>query len=763
MAHGCAAVAVLVAGSPASNAAVPEAPRVEVSFRLEGFLAARDDLSGALRLTPRNGAAEAVAVPLRAGVAPQASLPSGSRWLVTAEIPGLWARPASLILLPDAEPPVHGIELWPAAEIRGRLRLAKAGARLPSEVTLTLGSPPGPVQGRRVPQTVASCGLDAEGRFACPVPATSLDLGLAAEGFAPHHLWGLDLPAGSRRDLGTLELRPGASVAGWVESESGQPLPAESRVALELLQGPGGGDPALRVRLQDARLEARLAPGGFFQLTGVPPGAYSLTAETPGFAPASVAPLEVWQGKETLLREPLRLSRPFAVEVEIRPALDWTGKPWHLRAHWASPTLLRYGEPLFDDAVDESGRARLRGLAPGRLWLQVHDATGNLMASLLDHPMPGPEAADVEIAIEQIFVSGSLLLGEEPLAGRLFWGGKHGAPSFEAEADEEGRFSAVLPQAGSWPVEVEAEEPRLAARTRVRVEPDRHGAAKVEVRLPDTRVFGRVVDEQGGPVEGARVSATPEGEWVMADTGPDGAFEIRALPPGRVVVAASRRRQVDDESSPAVHSVVVEGQTLGPLELRLEGSRPVTGWLESDRGPVVGASLRFRASDPPGGGSAQARSDLDGAFTARLPKRARRASVVVSAPGHALRAYEVLTDGTPLRFQVPLAGGTLRVALPPDVEALAERGQTVGVFQNGVHIPRQVLWEWARGHGWQTLEPREMVVPNLAAGEYQACLLPGLFDAAELLPFLAGQQPGCVTGTLLADGELRLVLPDTSP
>lgn len=760
MAHGCAAVAVLVAGSPAAHATLPEAPRVEVSFRFEGLPAARADLAGALQLTPKNGAAEAVVVPVRTGVALQASLPAGSRWRVTAEIPGLWARPAPLVLVPGTEPPVHAIELWQAAEIRGRLRLVKPGARLPPALKLTLGSPPGPVQGRRVTQTVVSCGLDAEGRFACSVPATRLDLGLAAEGFAPHHLWGLDLPAGSVRDLGTLELRLGASVAGWVESGDGEPLPRESRVVLEVLQGIGG-DPALQVRLQDARLEAPLAPGGFFQLTGVPPGAYSLTAEAPGFAPASVAPLEVWQGKETLLRNALRLARPFAVEVEVRPALDWTGKPWHLRAHWASPTLLRYGDPVFDGAVDEAGHALLRGLGPGRLLLQVHDAAGNLTASLLDHPVPGPEAASVEIAIEHVFVSGTLLLGDEPLAGRLFWGGKHGAPSFEAEADEEGRFSAVLPQAGSWPVEVEAEEPRLAARTRVRVEPDRHGAAEVEVRLPDTRVFGRVVDEQGGPVEGARVSATPEGEWVMTDTGADGAFELRALPAGRVVLAASRRRQADDESSPAVQAVLVEGQTLGPLELRLEGSRPVTGWLESDRGPVVGASLRLRPTDPPGGGSAQARSDLDGAFTARLPRRARRASVVVSAPGHALRAYEVLTDGTPLRFQVPLAGGTLRVLLPPDVEALADRGLAVAVFQNGVHIPRHVLWEWARGHGWQALEPREMVVPNLAAGEYQACLLPGLFDAAELVPFLTGQQRGCVAGTLLEGAELRLVVPVT--
>jgi hypothetical protein len=57
------------------------------------------------------------------------------------------------------------------------------------------------------------------------VPAATFDFVLSAEGFIPQYRWGLKVLAGKTTDLGTVELKRGASVAGWVEVEGDRSTP----------------------------------------------------------------------------------------------------------------------------------------------------------------------------------------------------------------------------------------------------------------------------------------------------------------------------------------------------------------------------------------------------------------------------------------------------------------------------------------------------------------------------------------------------------
>jgi uncharacterized GH25 family protein len=78
------------------------------------------------------------------------------------------------------------------------------------------------------------------------------------------------------------------------------------------------------------------------------------------------------------------------------------------------------------------------------------------------------------------------------------------------ESDDEGRFHGILPREGPWRIEVQAAEPAFSTWARAEVDAGRAGKATLDIRLPDTRIFGHVVDEQGKPVARADVIVQAE-------------------------------------------------------------------------------------------------------------------------------------------------------------------------------------------------------------------------------------------------------------
>jgi hypothetical protein len=179
-----------------------------------------------------------------------------------------------------------------------------------------------------------------------------------------------------------------------------------------------------------------------------------------------------------------------------------------------------------------------------------------------------PEDGERKIEIDLVMVSGRVRLGDEPLAATLWFGGRHGVPQVTFESGEDGTFQGILPRDGQWLLEIEALEPRIQSHAKVEVRPDRHGRAEVEIAVPDTLLFGKVVDDQGKPANHADLLVGDEIDSLHLTAGDDGAFEFRALPPGIVLLSARRASPEGLASSDRVLVPLAEDTPTGPIELR---------------------------------------------------------------------------------------------------------------------------------------------------------------------------------------------------
>jgi hypothetical protein len=165
-------------------------------------------------------------------------------------------------------------------------------------------------------------------------------------------------------------------------------------------------------------------------------------------------------------------------------------------------------------------------------------------------------------------------------------------------------------------------------------------------------VAGRVLDEKGAPVAGARVAVSPQ-IGVFAQTDGAGAFTL-ALPPGSYTLTASAAGR-----SPATATVNVAGSAAPPpVELRLAGAGGALDGLAQDSAhrPLARASVRaFAAQAHTGAPLAVAMTDAGGHFKlARLPAGALWIEVD-RAPYPMTGAAAAV--GTTLEVVVPVPGG----------------------------------------------------------------------------------------------------------
>jgi hypothetical protein len=429
--------------------------------------------------------------------------PAVSSWQVQPSAPGLYC-PERVLLRPEPGAPPLALVCYATAHVVARV-VSPADARPPAELVARFQPVPHRAGVQPVPEGAAACPVRG-GRWACDVPAGLADLRLKGEGLIPLYFWGVDLRAAASKDLGTLRLRRGASVAGWLVTETGQPAAAGSRVELAVqsaaqpwLQADGGR------RLGVLASAARANDRGFFQLEGIRPGSYVLTASGPGYAPVRRAPIVVHEGLQSEILEPLVLGPPLRLAVLLDPPLDPYGQPWRLELTERDALV---AAPHRGRATPE-GRWEQAGLAPGTYDLMV-TGSGLLQGSRwVDQQLVlSRDSEPVEITVPVVEVDGTVTLGREPLAATAWFGGRHGATRVRFDADAKGRFHGFLPRTGSWLVD--AAEPKLAASlpaVEVSV-PSGQRQATVTLAVPNTLVSGLVVDPQGNPVAAATVSAT---------------------------------------------------------------------------------------------------------------------------------------------------------------------------------------------------------------------------------------------------------------
>ena len=213
MRHSFKALAALALTLPAWTGLWATPVRFQIEPAVPG-----EPISGpvTLRLLPQSPGLEPLTLSLTPPDDQVVDIPANTVWQVVTESPGLWSAPRMIAPTSVDIEQLVSLRLFPAAAATGRLQ-PNPGQPAPAVLDLRLEASPRPLEGPRPASTSVQCPVQ-DGRFRCKVPAGTLDLRLRPGSFLPSYLWDLTFHPSEEKDLGTLPLRPGTSVVGWVRS-----------------------------------------------------------------------------------------------------------------------------------------------------------------------------------------------------------------------------------------------------------------------------------------------------------------------------------------------------------------------------------------------------------------------------------------------------------------------------------------------------------------------------------------------------------------
>lgn len=679
-------------------------------------------------------------------------------WRAQLESTKFWSEPQWVRSgeTPKREPePCIQVKVYPVARLSGRIE----GDPLPNgrfEVRFS-GSPAEPAAAR-VPRGQVTCPVDSERRFSCAVPAGRVNLRLHTSGFIPFYSWDLSLEAAKPHDLGVMSWQKGASVVGWIELARGERVPGKT--VLELSPQVEGGESGWeQARRQTHKVEANAR--GFFQFPQVAPGLYRLTAGHPDFTAPRVFPVEVRRDLETEIARPLQLSPPVSVSALVEPPRAPDGSAWKVELEPRHEGNFLPSQDFFPGVPGEPGLWRFAGLAPGPYQLLVRGEDSARWWKEEVEITAGMAPLSVEIPL--VPVRGRVLLGDEPLAARLMFGGLFGADrKIPFSSDEEGHFEGLLPGEGDWKVDLVGRSPFLRMNlTSVEVR-RRQGKsyAEVEIRLPDTLLQGEVVDEEEKPLPEARVWIQVLGEradQLRADE--KGKFEIRGLPSGPAALKAEAGERTsdwvqtalreEDENGTAIRLVARRKLKMEGRVMAAAGGRPVAGarlmaWPAWDAGAAVPVLTGTGAVSGPRGD-----------FSLSLPAGIAAVNIVTMAPGFPLQMRRlILGPSNTVEIQLAAEGGTLVVDLGGTSGSLASFVLMHGGTDMALGGP---LEEWRRLNQAEPRGPGLWVLPQLEPGDYALCRSRAAWEAVSR----GGTPPegACTAGLLVPMGELILSAP----
>jgi hypothetical protein len=741
---------VLAFWMSAVAAATPEA-NIEITYRIIGQATLPPEWTVLLRSSVPQEIHHSVhnAEPLRL------QLPAGSSWEVSADLPGFWVPRKTLTVGQAGEPASLVLDLWPLGTVSGRVKVQQKNVTLPQEVLVKTVAAPAVLHRPSMPPGVLTCPVDKQGAWSCPLPAGKFDLVITAPGFTPQYRWAVEVPPAKTLPLGLFQLERGSSVAGWVAVEGGAIDPKTCVARLSFVAACGTAPDSL-IQLQRIAVERPVSKEGFLQVAGLAPGIYNLEVRQPGLAPARIVNVRVDPGAETFLPEPLLLTKPLAFDVVITPPVDERGEPWRAEVFRRSEDAAQPDPIVFDGAADPEGRFTVSEQAPGWFRVTILDSRGNRVHAEPERQVEASTQQTIELS--RIAIEGTLRLGSKPLQGTLWFGGRSGFTSVKMEADEEGKFAGVLPsrESGTWIVDVEAAAPKLQIRTRTEIRPDRSGRATALVELPDTRVFGHVVDAQGRPAKRAMLLAASESLRQFAPVDSEGRFDLRGLPLGSLALFA---KEIGAEGSAGQSErtlvSVSEGGEVGPVELRLRAMKRLQGVVSSSRGPVAGALVRARAR-PPAVGEGQATTGPDGSFSLEIPDNVASIEAAVSAPGYGIQAFLLPAGEKAVSLTVSETAGDVVIALPDPAELQRENRQ-VTLFQNGMELPMTLL---RGGDSTASADGPALRFASLAPGSYSACLVRIPVASTGALDPAAIPKNACDSGQLATGATLALTLRD---
>ena len=418
------------------------------------------------------------------------------------------------------------------------------------------------------------------------VPPGRWTVEVSAEGFQPGTASGVVVEEGQRVEGVEVALSKGGTIAGQVvEAQSGRPI-LDATVRAELTGG--GGGPRMPRMLGGSQNEAVTDAEGFYQLTGLAPGTWSVTASHPDWSEAS-ATVELEDAPATAN---LRLGVGGAIGGVVLAG----GRP----VGGAEVALGQAGDAGFrgfggdqGSLTGEDGRFRFEGLSPGRYTLSAtlrSQSSAPVEAVVMGEGVQEVTLTLAEGAVIHGTVSG---LPETQLPGVSISANGPDAYFASTRGSADGTFELSGAPEGSIALRATAGDFMTSTRT---------ASANVTIGPGQTDAFAEIVFEVGCRVEGfvsrggqpvadAFVNAIPEsggGRSGSARTDEMGSFVVEDLQEGgytflvsvqngasvRKSVTLSGDMTVDIEVPPArIAGFVVEvgtGQPLGDVAVRIE-------------------------------------------------------------------------------------------------------------------------------------------------------------------------------------------------
>jgi hypothetical protein len=734
-----------------------------VPVRFQATLAApkgAEDRTVVVRLIPQKAAAapEPLSASLLVPGEAVLDVPGGSSWQVLTEAAGLWSAPQWIASVSGAPEQVVLLKLFPSAKVTGVLKRV-AGKSTPSTIDLRLEASPGASPQVKLPATTLQCPVRSE-RFECAVPAAKLDLQVRVSGYVPVYRWDVDVrrvEGKDSADLGVFPLKAGASVAGWVRGIDAKGV-AGALVRLEPQRTGLPSDPARAAGLKAMALESKTNDRGFFQLAEAVPGMAAVSATKEGFARVQRAGIEIRPELEAQILDPLILTSPLALRVTLEPPVSPSASPWQVTVERRDADEILPEGPVFRGVASLEGIWEQQGLDSGRYVVSVKDGETAFLSEAVEL---APERTAFHFSLPGVRIVGHVRIGKEPLEATVLFVGKSAMRRARFESDPKGNFAGLLPDEGTWNVDLVSEKAGLKLKLdpmEVR-KPAGKSYATVEIMVPDTRLRGRVVDERGNAVPRASVLFSHPGKrpsGVSTDTA--GEFEARGLAPGPTFVFAEEGNRETER----LLTQVEEERDAPELQLVLRTRFTVQGRVTSPRGPVAGARILAVAplNEAGAAGGGEAFTGPAGEFTVQLPGGTQLIHLSVVAPGYPIRMLVVLLGVEPVvEIPLELVGGTLIFDLGNRTldEVL---GAGAGLLAHaGSFVPIGGAVRWARLLRAEQRDPHRLVLPNMEAGDYMLCL--GA-EAQAAVP--RGKEPPavqCSQGTLAPLQELVLPLPQS--
>jgi protocatechuate 3,4-dioxygenase beta subunit len=358
------------------------------------------------------------------------------------------------------------------------------------------------------------------------LPGGSFTLRVEAPGYAPAEVPGLEAePGGVPTDLGILTLLPGATLTGRVVDSDGQPV-AGAEVWAALDQG------SLALGRKPSLGTTQTPEDGTFELSDLPLAVrLTLTAAKEGYALAEVRQIDPASAES--LRVVLVPAARLAGRV-VDSSGNGVGRARLTLLTGETDPWSEYNAPT--TSTDEEGRFDLENLESGsvRLLVEASEFLPRVEPMTLE---PGKGKEDLLIQIEPgLHLEGQVLDPDRtPISGASVTAlGRMELSRNQpgTSTDRDGRFRIGGLGPGSVEILVSAEGyPQETLGWAVRAD----GPPLEIVLSRGSSLTGRVVDEEGRPVESAEVSYwfQRQGNGPGKITAPDGTFSLTGLPSGR--------------------------------------------------------------------------------------------------------------------------------------------------------------------------------------------------------------------------------------